>query len=112
MPLALGGGSGAPSAAAEAKPAIPFVRATTKHLEPAFDVSQVITTSQVALGPFDVPAHGFIRNLVLYVTATGGALGGGTISADFPFNILGQIELTDTNGFPIVFPLTDRKSVV
>lgn len=107
MPLGVGtAGSQAPSAAAEGAPSIPFIRATTRHFEPCFDVTATVTAASQALGPFDVPAHGFIRNLVILVTATGGALGTGVIHPDFPWAVIGQIELTDTNGFPIVFPLT------
>ena len=102
--LAPGGGGGAAQAEQAAPQLVPFIRATTRHYEPAFDVTQTITASTQALGPFDVPAHGFIRSIILEVTASGGALGGGTISPDFPWNIIEQVELTDTNGFPVVFP--------
>ena len=106
MPLNLA--APAPNGAAQAEaapmPDIPFIRATTRHFEPAFDVSQAVGSSAVSLGPFDVPAHGFLRSIRLEVEASGGALGGGTISPDFPWNIIQSVELTDTNGFPIVFP--------
>lgn len=102
-----GGSGGAATKDAPARPKIPFVRATTRHLEPAFDSGSVaLTTSTQALGPYDVPAHGFIRSLVLYVEGSGGALGGATPDADFPWNVIQSVELTDTNGFPIVFPIS------
>ena len=109
MPIMLAPGGSAPATAEEAQAApvvsIPFIRATTRHQEPAFDVTNVIASASTALGPFDVPAHGFVRSIVLLITATGGALGGGTIAPDFPYNILNNIELTDTNGFPLQFPV-------
>jgi hypothetical protein len=60
----------------------------------------------VALGPFDVPAYGYIRAIWLLVTGTGGALGGGALAADFPFNVIQEASLVDTNGYPLTFPLT------
>ena len=109
MPITLPGA--APAGAAEAggdAPAvqIPFIRATTRHQEPAFDVTNLVAASATALGPFDVPAHGFVRSIVLLITGTGGVLSTDTIAPDFPYNILNNIELTDTNGFPLQFPVT------
>lgn len=97
------GGSKGPEAAGPGV-MIPFIRATARHFEPAFDVTATVGAATQALGPFDVPSHGFMRDLVLLVEATGGALGGGTIDPDFPWSLIDSVELTDTNGYSIVFP--------
>jgi hypothetical protein len=89
-----------------AVPRIPFIRATVRHSEPAFDSTVTVAASSQQLGPFDVPAHGFIRAITLLVTASGGALGGGTINADNPWGFISEVTLTDTNGYPIVSPIT------
>lgn len=104
MPVTAPTAGGAQSA--EAQPLrVPFIRATSRHFESAFDTTATVTGSTQNLGPFDVPSHGFIRNIVLYVEATGGAIGDtGVVDADFPFNILESVSITDTNGFPMVFP--------
>lgn len=101
-----GGGTAQASNGQAAAMRVPFIRATSRHSEAAFDTTATVTGSVQNLGPFDVPSHGFIRNIVLYVSASGGALGTGVIDADFPFNVIESVSITDTNGFPMVFPLT------
>jgi hypothetical protein len=111
-PLNLGGGAAAPAATVAqgrngaARPLVPFTRAAHRHLEPAFDVTATVGASTQALGPFEIPAYGFIRNIVLLVTASGGALGGGTLTADAPFNVIRDITVTDPNGFPTIPPVS------
>lgn len=85
---------------------IPFIRASHRYLEQAFDVSSLIGAASLDLGPFDVPPYGYIRAIRLLVTASGGALGGGAVTADFPWPYIRRITLQDTNGFPLVYPLT------
>lgn len=85
---------------------IPFVRASHRYLEPAFDVSNTPGAAALDLGPFDVPPYGYIRAVRLLVTVSGAVLGTGVLSADFPWNIIQRATLQDTNGYPLVFPLT------
>lgn len=92
-------------AQAQAVQMIPFLRATTKHFEPAFDTTNTIASSSTQLGPFDVPSHGFLRSIVLLVTASGGALSTDTVAPDFPWNVISSVELTDTNGYSIQYPV-------
>lgn len=99
----------APQAAAPqaaAPPVVPFIRAAYRHSEPAIDVSFTPGAATTLLGPIDVPAYGFVRAIWLFVTGTGGALGGGALNADAPFNVISSLGLSDTAGAPIVFPLT------
>lgn len=84
---------------------IPFVAASHEHLEPAFDVSQLLGASAVQLGPFDVPAFGYVRHLVLLATASGGTLGAGALASDHPWNVIQSVSLSDVNGAPIVGPI-------
>ena len=81
-----------------AMPVIPFTSAAHEHTEPAFDVSFTPGTSSINYGPFDVPAYGFLRNIVLEVTFSGGTMGSGVLHPDAPFNVLQDIQLADVNG--------------
>lgn len=82
-------------------PAVPFIRASAKHREPTGnDVSRIFTTSDQELGVFDIPAYGYVRNIVLLVTASGGT--GGVPAVTFTeggiFAALKNIYLTEPNG--------------
>lgn len=82
-------------------PTVPFVRASAQHREPTgIDVSKTLTTSDQDLGVHDIPAYGYVRNLVLLVTASGGT--GGTPAVTFTeagiFGALKNIYLTEPNG--------------
>lgn len=91
---------------APALPIIPFTHAAHEHVEPAFDVSRVVTANSQQLGPFDVPAFGYLRNIWILVEGSGGATGGGgaTLSGDAPFNLIQDVALLDVNGAPIFGP--------
>lgn len=83
------------------QPTVPFIRASAKHREPTgIDTSKVLTTSDQDLGVFDIPAYGYVRNIVLLVTASGGT--GGTPSATLTeagiLAALKNIYLTEPNG--------------
>jgi hypothetical protein len=80
-------------------PTVPFLRASAEHREAAgIDVSRVLTASDQDLGVFDVPAYGYVRSIVLLVTATGGAGTAVTGAEDGPFSALKNIALTEPNG--------------
>jgi hypothetical protein len=82
-------------------PTVPFIRASAEHREAAgIDVSRVLTGATQDLGVFDVPAYGYVRNIVLLVTATGGVAGATapTPAEDGPFSVLRNIALTEPNG--------------
>ncbi len=81
---------------------VPFVRASHEHTEPAFDVTFTPGAASQASVPYEVPAYGFLRHILLYVVGTGGAIGGGALSADYPFNLFGNVTISDTNGYPMV----------
>jgi hypothetical protein len=87
---------------------IPFTAAAHEHTEPAFDVTVAAGAPPVAaqnLGPFDVPAYGYIRHIFIEVDMSGGTIGAGVLAADFPWNFIASISLNDVNGAPIFGPL-------
>ena len=95
----------APAAAppvAPAAPLVPFVQGAHEHIEAAFTVGALVPGANgVEHGPFDVPAYGYIRHIMLEVEATGGTLGAGVLAADYPWNLFERITLSDVNGSPI-----------
>lgn len=86
--------------------AIPFTAAAHLHIEQAdLEVGLAIGAAQLQRPPKEIPAYGFLRHILLEVTFSGGTLGAGVLSADWPWNILQQVQLLDTNGAPIFGPL-------
>lgn len=82
-------------------PTVPFIRASAEHREPTgIDVSRVLTGATQDLGVFDIPAYGYVRRIVILVTASGGTGGtpAVTLDEDAPFNGLTNIKLTEPNG--------------
>lgn len=84
---------------------VPFVAAAHEHTEPAFTDTFTPGAATLIRGPFNIPAFGYIRHIFLEVTAAGGTLGAGTLSADYPWNLFQSITLFDVNGAPIFGPL-------
>lgn len=108
MPPAILGTRGAKPAAgaAAARPVVPFIRAAYEHFESAWDNSTALAVNATNIGPFDVPAHGYMRAIWLLVEGSGGVLGAGVLHEDYPFVVLDSITLLDVNGQPIVGPHT------
>jgi hypothetical protein len=80
---------------------VPFIRASAEHREPAgIDVSRILTTADQDLGVFDIPAYGYVRRIVILVTASGGTGGSpaATFPEDSPHTTLKNIALTEPNG--------------
>lgn len=84
-----------------AMPIVPFIRASGFHREVAFDTQGTMTAGDVDLGPFDVPAYGYMASLVLVVQATGGTGTSVTLTEDAPWNLLKNIQLKEPNGATI-----------
>lgn len=99
------GGAPVESPAASAALMAPFVRGASEHSEPITDQTVALGSSSQLLTTVDVPAYGFMRHLLVEVTATGGAGGGAVARADAPFNVLSEITLRDVNGQNLVGPL-------
>lgn len=80
---------------------VPFIRASSEHREPAgIDVSKILTTGDQDLGVFDIPAYGYVRSIMLLVTASGGTGGSPAVTAveDAPWSAIKNIALTEPNG--------------
>lgn len=82
---------------------VPFVRASQLHRESAgVDVSKLVTAADQDMGVFPIPAYGYLRSLVLVVTATGGAGAAVTTAEDGPFSAVKNLLLQEPNGATIV----------
>lgn len=94
------------AAAPPAVAANPFTKAAREHVEQFIDVSFTpgAATKQLGNGTIEVPAYGFLRNVLLLVESTGGAGANAIVNADAPWNIIGTIALTDVNGQTIFGP--------
>jgi hypothetical protein len=96
-----GSAAGSPGAGkGQALPVVPFVRASYQNRQAAgIQAARLLLAgTQQDLGVFDVPAYGYLRYLVLVVTATGGAGTSVTAAEDGPWNVLQNIFLTEPNG--------------
>lgn len=92
-------GEGAP----RQMPLIPFPRAAHRIIEgPFFDETRTPGAASVQLGPFEVPARGYLRHINLQIEGSGGTLGAGVLHEDYPFRWIDTITLQDVNGRPIV----------
>jgi hypothetical protein len=98
-----GGGTNQSQAAGGKGGLIPFVRASAEHSESTgYDVSTLMTTSVQTLPDITVPAYGFLRSIVLWVTTTAGTgATSATLTEDSPFNALQNLILQEPNGAQI-----------
>jgi hypothetical protein len=89
----------------EAAPTIPFIRASFPHLEPVATVnSNALGASSQNAGVTEITSYGYMRSIILKVTATGGDDTAGSVafSENGPFNVLQEIILSEPNGATIV----------
>lgn len=100
------GGIGGGAVAQPAQvPLLPFTASAHEHTEPAFTVSSQMGAATVQFNPQDVPAYGYLRHILLEVSAASGVIGTAVANADFPYNILQSVTLQDVNGANIVGPI-------
>src|SRR5689334_1252423 len=86
-------------------PLIPFTHAAHEHVEGIADTSDQVGANVIQKGPFDIPAFGYVKNVYLIVTTSGGVNGTATAHEDGPFNVLQNVSFEDVNGAPIVGPV-------
>jgi len=88
-------------------PTVPFVRASQRQtLFANVDQSRTPTASSQLVGVFEMPASGFLRNISLVVTASGGTGAAAVYQADAPWSIIEQISLDDPSGRPVFGPIS------
>lgn len=85
---------------------VPFTSAAHEHTEQFDDRTVTPGAAATQVGPIDVPAYGYIRHIWLLVESSGGTLGAGTLSADYPWNLFQSLTLSDVNGAPIFGPMS------
>lgn len=105
--MANGNGNGRNGRGAPAAPVavIPFPAAAHEHVELAFDKTVTPGANEQQFASLEVPAFGYLRHIWLEVEATGGSLGTGAVTEDYPWNLFSSIVLHDVNGAPIYGPL-------
>jgi len=96
----------------DAAPAVRFTRASVEHTEPG-GYDDTITAGQFAAGPrtvtFDVPAHGYLRRLLLLIETDGNGAQGvnpAVAQADAPWTFIRSISFKDVNGGNIYGPIS------
>lgn len=82
---------------------VPFDQAAHRGMEPGKSYSGITPgSSEQTFGPDPLPAQGYLRRVLIEVICTGGADSGTPVAAaDYPFNILSNVQLQDTNGAPL-----------
>lgn len=83
---------------------VPFDQASHRGYEegPSFTATPGAATQQFGPGgALALPAQGFLRNILITVTPSGGTAGEGEVGGDFPWSVLNLVRLQDTNGAPL-----------
>lgn len=100
-------GQASPSGSAGAAGAgnvVPFFYGTNQYVE-KFATNTTTLGASASEQQFNINPGGFLRGVRLEIRSTTGALGGGTISPDAPFNVLASAALENIDGSPIVYPM-------
>jgi hypothetical protein len=86
---------------------LPFIACAHEHTEPGPIITKKIEKGSASeTFEFDVPAYGYYRAMYLLCEATGFTLGAeGELAPDYPWTLIEQLTLLDTNGAPIYGPL-------
>lgn len=87
------------------RPSVPFIRASAEHVEaPFFDQTFTLGANLQDFGVIEVPAYGYVRNVVVMVNASAitGGTGAYTFAEDSPFQALQNIQFNEPNGAQIV----------
>lgn len=100
----MAGGSDQAAAPAGVMAMLPFTSSAHEHTEPAFTVTATPGVTEQQLNPLNVPANGWLRNVMLQIDASGGTIGTGVANADYPFSLFSNVLLQEVNGGNIVGP--------
>jgi hypothetical protein len=98
-----GNGNGAGAA-----PPVPFVRAAHEHTETVQValINAQITANPVVSQQVPIPAYGYLRNIALSLTTSGGVVGSATLTGDGLWKVIRSVQIFDTNGSPITAPIS------
>jgi hypothetical protein len=66
------------------------------------DITRTLTASSQDLGSIDVPAYGYLRSVVIVVTASGGAGTGAVLTQDGPWSVLDNLLFQEPDGSSIL----------
>lgn len=76
-----------------------FAKAAKNHIEVGQTQTIVLSAAQQNLQPFVVPAYGYLREVILIITATtAGNAAAVTFNADGPWNVVRNMVLQDSGG--------------
>lgn len=92
-----------------ATPSVSFQQGSIEYGETFGDRrTTLLASSTTSVSDVDVPAFGWLRSVLVIVEATGGSNNLATVAAkeDAPFSVLRSLSITDTNGRPLIGPLT------
>jgi hypothetical protein len=83
---------------------IPFVVGSHEYVEllPTQTATPGAATQDFIV---NIVPGGFLRGVRFLVTGTGGALGGGALAADYPWNLFTSIALENIDGSEIIYPM-------
>jgi hypothetical protein len=79
---------------------VPFTRASYEYVQQLLDVSQLSDGNTHIIGPFDIPAYGYLRSLLIMVDATGGTGAAAVAFEDAPWSTIATITFYDVDGAP------------
>lgn len=85
------------------KAAVPFLAGSFEYAEPIQTYAITPGASQQDFS-LNITPGGFLRGVSLFVTASGGALGGGALTGDTPWNLLSNVSIESIDGTPILYP--------
>jgi hypothetical protein len=90
---------------------VPFFYGTNQYVEKITSTTVTLTAAQ-SEQQFNINPGGFLRGVRLEVRSTTGALGGGTLTGDAPWNVIASASLENIDGSPIVYPMNGYAHMV
>lgn len=83
---------------------VPWFFGTNIYVEKIFTDTWTMTTSQQEF-VHNINPGGYLRGYRVVVGSSGGALGGGTLSADAPWSLFASMSLENLDGAPMIYPM-------
>lgn len=99
-----GGANHAPSGPPTSGAVVPFFYGSNQYVEKFNSFTQTLDASQHEVVS-NVNPGGFMRGVRAQVTSTTGALGGGALTGDTPWNVTASATLENIDGSPIIYPM-------